>query len=922
MSINFQSMKAKRTPFWLLLEEADPDIIIGCETWLHQGIHEREVLPAGYHMVARKDRQTDHHGGVMIATRTGINATEISLQTSTELAAASFDCPGKAPLVIGALYRPPSSDQNYMEELCSRIKDLSAHDPKATVWISGDINLPDIDWQTSTIRGNSNPIAVNQLLLDLIYDIGSEQIVNFPTRGQNTLDIFISNRPSLIERCKPLPGVSDHDVVFVQASTRVPRNKPPSRRIFLWKHAKTENLRDKISEFSKSFTDNNSPNSDINRLWDTFRNFCSEAISENVPSKMSSTRFSQPWITRSAKKLSRRKKRAFRRAKRSGKTEDAERYKRLQKDVKHECRKAYNTYVSDTVSNDKNSKKLYSFIKTTRCDSSGVSPLKSDGIAYSDPKIKANLLNNQFSSSFTAEDHSHLPSMDGDPYPEMPNFTITREGVKKLLQNLDPYKATGPDSIPSRFLKDFADEITPALTLIFRASLHQGEVPQDWRQAYVTPIFKKGDRSSPANYRPISLTSVCSKVMEHILHSQVMKHLEAHGILSDQQHGFRKRRSCESQLILTLQDLAAGMDEGQQIDAILLDFSKAFDKVPHERLAIKLKHYGIRGSLLQWIQSFLTDRKQQVLVEGQSSTTAPVVSGVPQGTVLGPLLFLLYINDLPQKVSSTARLFADDSLMYLKISSTKDTAALQLDLDRLQQWQSDWQMSFNPSKCEVVRVTKRKNPVEATYQIHGQDLTVAKTGKYLGVLISEDMSWKPHVDATIKKANNSLAFLRRNLSRCPQEVKAQCYKTLVRPITDYAASAWDPHTTTCIQQLEAVQRRAARFVNGDYHTKSSTSKMIQNLGWPSLQQRRQDAKLVMVYRITHGLVDIPASRFFHPTSSSTRGHPLRYMVPFCRTDVFLYSFFPSGIRLWNQLPESVVMSETLEDFKRGLASLH
>ena len=272
--------------------------------------------------------------------------------------------------------------------------------------------------------------------------------------------------------------------------------------------------------------------------------------------------------------------------------------------------------------------------------------------------------------------------MDGEPFPAMHSFTITCEGVKKLLSNLDPHKAIGPDSIPSRFLKEYADEITPALTLIFQASLQQGEVPQDWRQAYLTPIFKKGDRSSPANYRPISLTSVCSKVIEH---SQVMKHIEVHGILSDQQHGFRKRRSCDSQFIMTLQDLAAGMDEGQQIDAILPDFSKAFDKVPHERLAVKLRHYGIQGNLLQWIQSFLRDRCQQVRVEGQSSTSIPVVSGVPQGTVLGPLLFLLYINDLPQKVSSTARLFADDSLLYLKISSPADAAELQRDLDRLQQ---------------------------------------------------------------------------------------------------------------------------------------------------------------------------------------------------------------------------------------------
>ena len=215
--------------------------------------------------------------------------------------------------------------------------------------------------------------------------------------------------------------------------------------------------------------------------------------------------------------------------------------------------------------------------------------------------------------------------------------------------------------------------ITPVLTTIFQASIDQGTVPDDWKTAFVTPLFKKGDRSKASNYRPVSLTSVCCKVIEHIIHSQVISHLERHNILADQQHGFRKRRSCESQLITTIHDLANGLNERKQIDAVLLDFSKAFDKVPHHRLSSKLHHYGVRGQTLAWIQSFLSDRCQQVVVDGEKSTAAPVTSGVPQGTVLGPLLFLVYINDLPSKVQSTTRLFADDCLMYRVIKSKDDT---------------------------------------------------------------------------------------------------------------------------------------------------------------------------------------------------------------------------------------------------------
>ena len=467
------------------------------------------------------------------------------------------------------------------------------------------------------------------------------------------------------------------------------------------------------------------------------------------------------------------------------------------------------------------------------------------------------------------------------------------------------------------------------LTLIFQASLSQACVPDDWKQALVAPIFKKGDKSTPANYRHISLTSVCCKIMEHIMHSQIMQHMEDLNILSDAQHGFRKRRSCETQLLLTLQDLSSALDYGEQIDAILLDFSKAFDKVPHEHLAVKLKHYGISGNVLTWIKSFLSNRSQQVQVEGVQSKPAPVTSGVPQGSVLGPLLFLVYINDMPSKVQSTTRLFADDSLLYRKIKSPEDAQILQNDLNALQEWETTWKMSFNPDKCEVLRITRKRTPTQADYSIHGHQLALVKTGKYLGVTLASDLSWKPHVDSRTKSANNSLAFLRRNLSSCPKDIKLQCYKSLVRPVLDYASAAWDPHTQACIQELEAVQRRAARFITGNYRTTSSTSQMIADLGLPTLELRRQHSKLLMMYRITYGLLDIPATDPLRRSITSTRGRGLedmdgavvRYWIPYCRTDTYRHSFFISGARLWNQLPKHLTVLQTPESFREGLAGL-
>jgi len=229
--------------------------------------------------------------------------------------------------------------------------------------------------------------------------------------------------------------------------------------------------------------------------------------------------------------------------------------------------------------------------------------------------------------------------------------------------------------------------------------LDQGVVPPDWKEANVTPLYKnKGDKTSPENYRPISLTSLTCKILEHVVHSTLMTHFDKFNVLDDAQHGFRKKRSCVTQLASTLDDFATCLKNKEQTDAVLLDFSKAFDKVDHEGLILKLEHLGIRNSLLNWIRSFLIGRKQRVVVEGKASESSDVLSGVPQGTVLGPLFFLVYINDIAQGLTegTILKLFADDSLLYRIIKSPRDVEILQKDLDTLQKLEKKWKMEFHP----------------------------------------------------------------------------------------------------------------------------------------------------------------------------------------------------------------------------------
>ena len=336
-------------------------------------------------------------------------------------------------------------------------------------------------------------------------------------------------------------------------------------------------------------------------------------------------------------------------------------------------------------------------------------------------------------------------------------------------------------------LKSCATEIAPILHIIFKQSLNLGILPSDWLSSNVCPVFKKGNRNDPSNYRPISLTAPCCKIMEHIIFHSIMDHAKCNNILIDNQHGFRSGFSCETQLISLVEDISYAMDNGFQTDVILLDFSKAFDTVPHLRLLKKLEHYKIDSLVMNWIRSWLTQRTQSVVVNGFSSPPVSVLSGVPQGTVLGPLMFLLYINDIANGISSSIRLFADDCILYRTVKSKNDSAILQQDLNLLLHWATVWQMKFNVNKCVLVRCSRSPSPVLHSYLLDDHILDERDEHSYLGVLLHKSLSWSNHITKTAAKASQVFNFLWRNLSNCSSSVKASAYLTIVRPIIEYAS---------------------------------------------------------------------------------------------------------------------------------------
>ena len=529
-----------------------------------------------------------------------------------------------------------------------------------------------------------------------------------------------------------------------------------------------------------------------------------------------------------------------------------------------------------------------------------------------DPKQKADALNSQFKSVFTEETDFQIPSKRLAP--KMADIIISIPGVSNLLRGIDTSKAMWPDNLSLRVLKELADVLAEPIASIYNKSLEQEQVPNDWLNARVVPTYKKGQRYDCANYRPISLTCLLCKLLEHIVTSHIMEHLQTNNILYHLQHGLRNKRSCETQLLEFINDVAINMESGLQTDLCTLDFAtKAFDKVGHKRLLEKLTWYGISGRTNSWIKSFLTERIQSVVLGGISSNSASVLAGVPQGSVLCPYLFLLYINDIVENLRGSVRLFADDTMTYMVVRSEKDARCFQRDLDILTEWGKTWMMEFHPDKCEVVSITRNRAPIHHPYKINGHILKHVDCIKYLEVKIPKDLRWNDHAEYITSKATNTINFLSRNLQIGNTRVKAIAYKTLVRPQLEYCQTVWDPYTNELKHKLEMVQPRAARLTLQNYKTTASVRNMLAKLQWESLEHRRKIARLESFYKI---LVEIPMPLPMNPHSHSENSQ--MYAVPFARHDYYKMSFFPRTAREWNALPNDVVSIQTRDRFKEAL----
>ena len=790
------------------------------------------------------------------------------------------------------------------------------------VLIAGDFNYKNIDWDNMSCDLSIE--SDTAMFLEVIKDTYLTQHIAEPTRFReseqsNILDLVFSNEEHMIDNIALLPGLgkSDHCIITFNFICYLQDSALDSQKLNYFKGDYVA-IKESLSDYDWDKYLNN-----VDEFWEHFYEQITQAMQKHIPISKGRASFRKPWMNKCTAEAIDKKRRAWVRYQNCRSEVNHDEYKNCRDSATQTVREAKYSYEKSLADNIKTDNKYFwRYVRSKTKTKDGISDLiMEDGSLSKSDEEKANVLNQFFASVFTREDLNNVPTLEDRLSSDdvLSDIDITEEMVLKILTDLNVTKSPGPDGIHNKVLHELRDILSKPLARFFTMTLQEGKVPSYWKEANVTPLFKKGNKHLAENYRPVSLTSTVCKIMETIVKRKVMDHMETKNLFSVHQHGFRSGHSCITQLLEVIEIWTKAIDNKENIDVVYLDFRKAFDTVPLERLLIKLKAYGIKGNLLEWIKSFLIERKQRVLVNGTTSEWTDVVSGVPQGSVLGPALFLIFINDLPDTVHSLVKIFADDTKIFTSVNKESDTLKIQSDLDALSKWSDDWQLRFNASKCKRMHIGQT-NPHHAYQMLDNGNQTViteVAEEKDIGVTFTSDLMFEKHIVNAVNKANKILGIIRRTFSFLDKDMFLQLYKTLVRPHIEYGSVIWSPYFKKDIFLIENLQRRATKMVidikDLSYETR------LKCLGLPTLQYRRGRCDMVQVYKIVNAIDRLDYNMFFTEAShKGTRGHDYKLQKSRSRLKNRQNVFSQRVVNNWNSLSSDCVHSSSINQFKGAL----
>ena len=853
---NVRSLKAKGRLMHVETELAqDFDIITVSETWLSTLDNSHDYKLPQFQFPFQKDRSlNDGYGGLMVWVSNKISCKRrVDLEPATlEVLWLEIVCKNKK-FYLCTIYRPPNNDKSFWEELQENIE-LVQQNYSGKIMIIGDLNA---DPKTPNGDYLENFSSINQL---------TQHILN-PTRitenSATILDQCLSNFPTLIANVEILAPIDtcDHCVISITCKLNKPSTKSYSRIMWNFKETDFTNFRESIDSLDWNLL---LDDPDINKVTLNWTESVITAAKLTVKNKKVTVRpQDKSWYNGYLRRLNRKKLKFFHMAKQNPTPYSWTKFKEARSlyqselfRVKQEHENAKYTQLAEESL--RNSKKWWKLLKSVHRNndlSDEIPPIEYNGKIYCDDKDKANIFNNYFVSISSIESkdaETRLPDIpDIFLGNELEFIQITTGDVEDQLKTLDVNKAYGSDSIPPQLLKEGGNMICQTLKNLFNKSLECSVMPDLWKEANVTPIHKKDLKCDVTNYRPISILSVVGKVFERIVMKYVYNFLLENFILTAYQSGFQPGKSTVTQLLEVFHHFCKAVDSNKEMRVVFLDISKAFDKVWHKGLLFKLKKCGIKGALLSWFESYLTDRKQRVTINGQCSDWRIINAGVPQGSVLGPLLFLIYINDIVQNASHcNIRLFADDTCLFIEVNNRLEAAEfINDDLSKIYKWSKQWLINFAPTKTKALIISNKKDLIlNPPLFLNGTQITEVKSHTYLGVTFTRNLRWNEHINTVYiksKKRLNMLIPLKFKLDRFTLE---RLYNSYVLPTMDYAIQVWGGTYDSDINKLENIHVDGMRLVTGAT-ARSNISKLYLKTSWPLFREHRDYQILNILYKV-------------------------------------------------------------------------
>jgi len=935
------------------------------ESWLKTHISDAQIRVANY-TPYRADRQKRKCGGAMLLIHNSLVVSNVQVFDNTVCEAIICTVAGMG--VVASIYRPPDAlCQEFtplLQFLDSYLGDAESERNSDTLFL-GDLNFPGIDWtQLSYTRTTKDHNASCEKILDFVSDHLLTQCIDKPTRGNNILDVLLTTNDRTIGGITSSPThLSDHNLVEIILRYNPGKSYKPQKgpvwdpETYRGRNLEEADIDDICAELDTVDWDQkmaeceelNDGDVDGTHFVAYFRQKVLETCISHSEPKKQLGKF-QGSRNRLLLVRQKRKLRARYLAIKAKNPQSAK-VQRLEDELFVMNVQLQDVILTELEDQEKkalltvkeNSKYFFNYAKRfskTRC---AIGPLvDSSGCLTNNPKAKSNILLKQYCGVSTDPlnpDKVVPPCVDRPQHETLCDIEFDVSDIEEAIDELKPYSGTSVNDIPALILKRCKHQLSYPISCIWKKSMRTGKVPPALKEQYIAPIFKKGEKTNPANYRPVSLTSHLIKIYERVVRKQMVTFLEDGNLLSTSQHGFRKGRSCLTQLLHHYDNLLQNLLEDKVSDVIYLDFSKAFDKVDHEILLRKLHNIGIRGKLYDWISDFLTERTQSVQVDGESSILAIVISGVPQGTVLGPLLFIIHVNDMEDVILLVLILcFADDTRLSHAIRAgliEEDMLSLQTDLHNIIKWARDNNMELNETKFDLLCYSNRPAAellkslpfVSSLFQYetsNGTTINSTEVVRDLGVHMTPDYTWSKHINTIATDGRKMLGWVLSVFKDRSKLTMLTLYKSLVRSKLEYCCPLWDPSSLSDIKKLEQVQRMFTSKVNGC--KEMSYWDRLKHLRLQSLQRRRERYIIIHTWKILNELTNNDVGLSFEDPENLTRMGTMAIVPPLPRNiparSISLYenSFAVRAPKLWNCLPKLTKSAKSLVTFKSSLGS--